>query len=440
MKNISKIIISNVLTFIVVVCSAQSITIKSVSFQPKDNSAIEQPVIDNNGDTCALLKIKTDHLIGVEFTNKNQYAKADYIDGTYWVYVPSIGHKLDFSHPNYLPIQLDMAEYGYKRLKGGKTYLVVIESPLINELKSKVILNVEPTNATVSFNDRVLVKKPGGTYSLTVAPGNYSYYVEYDNYSPKQGVVTIGKSDSQTVTVMLQPIMHKVKVVGNVKNARVIVDNVDYGKAGSMMLPQGVHNIRFEADGYNDQTKNVEINSTTHQIDFNLDKNALTEHVYPTNVTIYTRGSKVYINNKESKEWETSMKTVQLMPGKYVISDDLNNKKKIEVKTSPMEVYLSENVSNHSDEYEYSESSKSNNSSMTNSSNTTYPGYNTQRRTTTGSSSNYTNSYNTRRQASESMQRSRNNNSQQRTTEYRRSTNGYGGSRSYNSPSRPNRR
>ena len=71
MKTIKIIILSNILVLAAAECIAQTITIKSVSLQPNDQSAIVQPVFDNNGDTCALIKIKTDHLLGIEFPNKN---------------------------------------------------------------------------------------------------------------------------------------------------------------------------------------------------------------------------------------------------------------------------------------------------------------------------------------------------------------------------------
>ena len=341
MKTTRTIIITGILALTTIAGSAQSITVKSVSLQPSDHSAIEQPVVDNNGDTCALVKIKTDRLTGVEFPNKNQYARATYIDGTYWVYMPaSIGRKLDFSHKDYLPTQIDMAEYGYKRLRGGKTYLVTVVAPLKSELKSKVILNVEPKEAIVKFNTEAQSYQSSGTYTIEVAPGNYSYQVELDNYQPITDWTSVGKEETKTLTVRLKPIMHKVMVKGNVGNARVIVDNIDYGKAGNMELPQGNHNIRIVADGYNDYSTSMSISSATGTVSFNLERNALVDHVHATPVTIYSSGSKVYKNNKEIKEWNYHNKTVHLMPGKYSISDNMNKIKKIVVGTEPMSVLL----------------------------------------------------------------------------------------------------
>lgn len=342
MRIIKIILFVSTFTLSAALCHAQSpeIKIKSVTLLPMDRTAIDNPVLDNNGDTCALIKIKTDHLQGLKFTNENQYVKVDYNDGIYWVYMPTIFRKLDFGHNDFMPAQLDMTNYGYRKLKGGKTYLVELESFSKKELKSSITLHVEPENANVTFDGNSKEHKPGGTYTFPdLAPGSYSCRVSLDNYMQKVELVNVGKSEAKTVTVRLQPIMHLVNVSGNLRSARILVDNVDYGKVGKVSLPQGVHNIRIIADGYNDYTQTLNINANTGSIFFRLDENKLVEHIHATPVTIYSYGTKVFKNNKEIKEWKNN-NTVNLMPGKYMISDDMKCKKKIVVGKEPMKVYL----------------------------------------------------------------------------------------------------
>lgn len=52
------IIVASFISFGYLDTVGQSITIKSVSLQPNDKTAIIQPCFDINQDTCALLKIK----------------------------------------------------------------------------------------------------------------------------------------------------------------------------------------------------------------------------------------------------------------------------------------------------------------------------------------------------------------------------------------------
>lgn len=319
--------------------AAQTIDIKSVTMQPSDFSAVEHAVLDNNGDTCALLKIKTDYLEGLEFPNTNQYVKSSYESGVYFVYVPVIGRKIDFRHKDYLSGTIDMSNYGYKRLKGGKTYLVTLVAPRVNELKSKVVIKVDPIDANVRFDGTSQEINGSGTYDIAVSQGNYSYEVKKENYEPKLGTVNIGKTEVKTLSIKLKPIMYKCQIKGNVRNARVLVDNIDYGNVGVLYLPHGQHDIRIQADGYIDWTYNVKIMSEM-TIPFTLRENTVITHVHPTPVTIYSPGaSAVYKDNKKISGWKNG-DTIMIMPGKYVFSDNKGNKKKVIVGYEQMKIVL----------------------------------------------------------------------------------------------------
>ncbi len=321
-------------------CTAQSITIKSVTMQPSDLTAVEHPVFDINGDTCALLKIKTDYLEGIEFSNSNQYVKANYANGIYSVYVPIIGRKLDFRHKDYLSGTIDMGEYGYKRLKGGKTYLVTLDALRVSELKSTIVFKVEPIDAIVSFNGKNIDLSDNGVYEIPVSQGSYNYEVKKENYESQKGTMNVGKAEAKSLSIKLKQILHQCNVKGNVNNARVLVDNIDYGKTGSLFLPQGQHNIRIQADGYIDCSFDINIMSPM-EIPFTMNENSIVTEVHATPVVIYSPGaSVVYKDNKKIKDWYDG-KEVLLMPGKYLFSDDLGNKKKVVVGNEAMKVELS---------------------------------------------------------------------------------------------------
>ena len=332
---------------LVIICSflclyteAQNITIKSVALQPSDKTAIMQPCLDNSGDTCALLKIKTDNLEGIEFSNPNQYIKVSYQDGIYNVYLPyNVGRRLDFLHKDYMPVHLDMADYGYRKLRKGKTYLVVLDAPKKTDLKSSVILKIEPHDAVVTFDKKIMESSDNGTYEIPVTAGSYSYMVKADNYQIKEGTISVGKSEVKTFSVRLMPITHEVLVGSNVDKARVYVDNIDYGSIGKMMIPQGEHMIRVQAEGYVDEEKKVFVNASTAPLSFILKENKRVTHVHATPVTIYSSSSTVYKNNKRIKEWSNGA-AIMFMPGKYLLSDDTGASKKIVVGSEPMTVKL----------------------------------------------------------------------------------------------------
>ncbi len=325
--------------FTLFAANAQNIVIKNVALQPSDQTAVKYPCLDVNNDTCALIKIKTDNLEGIQFTNHNQYIKANYADGIYLVYVPALSRKLDFQHKDFMPVQLDMGNYGYKKLRKGKTYLVVLDAPKLNALKSSVIFKVEPKSALVTFDNRNMSPSTTGIYEIPVNEGNHSYVIMKDNYKTQSGTLSIGKTEVKTLSLRLLPITHEVLIVCNIDKARVYVDNVDYGKIGKIFLPQGHHTIRVHADGYVDSEKDVNITTSMEQLSFSLKENKRVKHIHATPVTIISKSSTVYKNNKQIKEWSNG-KPVMFMPGKYLISDDEGNTKKIVVGTEPMEVRL----------------------------------------------------------------------------------------------------
>lgn len=324
-----------------VVCKsmcAQNITIKSASLQPNDRTAIEHPCLDLNGDTCVLLKIKTDNLEGIEFSNPNQYIKKSYEDGVYYVYVPTISRKLDLLHKDYMPFQIDLANYGYKKLRAGKTYLIVLDAPRNADLQSSVIIKVEPKQSQIIFDDQTYEANQSGTFKFSIASGRHLYEVSAPNYHSQKGTVIIGKSEAKTVSVRLQPITHEVTISCNVQNARVVVDNIDYGNVGKLVIPQGERTIRVQADGYVDSEKKVQVNEATGSLSFELEENFIGIHATP--VKIYANSSRIYKNNKEIKGWKNGA-TIMFMPGKYELSDYMGNTKIITVKKDePMTVTL----------------------------------------------------------------------------------------------------
>lgn len=310
---------------LLILCSVLNVVghefiIKRVSMQPSDLSAIKNPYFDLNGDTCALIKIQTKNLEGIQFSNPNQYIKCLYTDGIYYVYMPSLGRKLDLIHKDYMPLQLDMANYGYNRLKKGKTYLVVLEAPLVSELKSSVILKVEPNYANVIFNEINYAANSTGTFEFPVTEGIHSYMVMAENYLSQNATISVKKSEVKTISIRLQPIMHEVLIGSNVDNARVFVDNIDYGSIGKLKIPQGNHIIRVQAKGYTDSVQNIYVSQTTSSLSFVLKENKKVTHIHAVPVTINAPETPcIFINNKKIKEWKNGV-PIMLMPGTYSVT------------------------------------------------------------------------------------------------------------------------
>ena len=327
------------LSFLSIPIESQNITIKSVSLQPTDKTAIEQLCLDKNGDTCALVKIKTTNLEGIQFSNPNQYIKVSYADGIYSVYVPTVTRKLDLLHKDFMPVQIDLADYGYRKLRAGRTYLVTLDAHRISELKSSVIIKVEPKDSKIIIDEQNYKANLNGSIELPITSGRHHYTIFADNYTSRNGDFTIGKSEAKILTIKLQPIMHEILVGSNIDYAHVFVDNIDYGRIGKILIPQGNHTIRVQADGYVDEEKEVSINSYTESLSFVLKENKNITHIHATPVTIYSKSSSIYKNNKKIKEWKNG-KAVMFMPGKYMLSDSQGSKRIIVVDDKPMKIHF----------------------------------------------------------------------------------------------------
>lgn len=296
---------------------------------PSDKSAVLNPYLDANGDTCALLKIKTNNIIGLEFPNKNQYINTkSNNDGSYEISVPTITRRLNYKHSNYLPGVIDLGEYGYRQLKSGKSYQIELEAKDQQKLGSTIIFKIDPPSAQFVFNDE---KQSGhDLYEFKVEPGNYTYSAFANNYKSRNGVINVVEGETQQTTIILEPILHNVEIKCNISDAKVFVDDVDYGRVGKKMLPQGEHRIRIQATNYNDIEEVREITASTTKLQYKLDKNINTVHIHPVQVKIFAETKNLYINGKKVKGWKNG-DVVNLMPGKYQFQDDKGHTVKEEV-------------------------------------------------------------------------------------------------------------
>jgi hypothetical protein len=319
---------------------SQNLVVKSVSLQPTDQTAIKKPVVTANGDTCALIKIKL-NLEGLQFTNNTQYVgDVKYENGEYLLYKSIyISKSISYQHPDYLPGVIDLSEYGYRKLKGGKTYLVTMEAPVAKIGKSIVAIKVQPTTANVSFDGKLADMSDDGIYEFPVGAGTYRYVVQSPDFISKSGAVTIEEDATKTLSVRLIPITHVIDVSCNISHAHVYVDNIDYGKVGKLSLPQGDHHVRVQADGFIDEERTVAINNSTQQITFQLKKNENRIDIHAIPITIISTSKNIYKNNKKLEGW-TSGSPVKFMPGEYMLSTDGGKTKIIKVENTPFEVVL----------------------------------------------------------------------------------------------------
>ena len=315
---------------------AQQITVKSLKLLPQDRTAIEQPVLDNLKDPCALVKVDAGGLKGLFFPKKGRDHKADSFDektGLYLVYIPTGTKRLAYNHEDYLAGEIVFGNY-IGKLEAGKTYMLTIEAASLQRHENMVIISVNPQDARVIFEGKEAPRTNTGFYTFNVKPGTYDYSVLADDHVTQNGTVNVEQGREAKLSVELPWIRHSVSINCNVKDALVYVDKVLYGKPGKFRLPQGIHTIGIKADDYLDSEREVKIGANTQVLDFILKKNENRKVIGAVEVTIYSlsNSSRIYKNQRQIKEWKKNGDMVKFMPGKYLLSDDDYNEYKLVIK------------------------------------------------------------------------------------------------------------
>ncbi len=106
---------------------AQEITIKSITYLENDLEARRNPVLDNNGNPCAYVRILAPRVQGMEF--KGIKGEAKYQAGEYGVYVPERTKRIKFHHEKYQAGTIEFTMPIEKQC----VYQVVLEVPIVGD-------------------------------------------------------------------------------------------------------------------------------------------------------------------------------------------------------------------------------------------------------------------------------------------------------------------
>lgn len=322
---------------------AQELTVSDCRLLPNDSSAVKNPVNDNNGHLCGLVQIVAEGITNLCFPNENEYmGKVEYKANRsiYYIHVPEMLSKISFTHNNYLPGEINLKDFGYK-VKSGKTYLVTLKTSSATSRNGRTVtFRINPiTEGTLVYEDKMVAIPSDGIVEIEHDEEQFSFVVNSLNFKPFKGNISAG-SESVARSIVLQPLTTEVTVKCNhERSARVFVDNVDYGKVGTLNIPLGNHNIRVVSKGYIDGNRDVSITSLTHELSFQISKNRGQQiDIHATPVKIIANTKHIYKNNKRVKEWRSSGDEIRLMPGKYLLTTKSNKRNFVEIGTEPMTI------------------------------------------------------------------------------------------------------
>ena len=246
------------------------IAVADFALAPKDLTAIQQGTLlaDQNGEKCAIIKVKTTEKGFTFDIGSLAVQKVDYNHtAEIWVYVPHGAKKITIAHP-----QLGEVSYDFPiPIERGKTYIMklttntVVTSVFDEKHSGRLILNISPKNATVGLDGRV-ESISNGVIDENVFYGTHRYVISADRYHTLDDTVTI-RSEKTVRNVRLKQAWGWLKFdnSADLTDAHLFVDTVSRGYISSapVDIASGTHIIRINKPLYRTYEQEIIIKDST---------------------------------------------------------------------------------------------------------------------------------------------------------------------------------
>ena len=241
---------------------AQNISVKSFYLSENDLTAMDNPVLDQNGHKCALLRVQTTQK-GFAFDVGSLSVKN--VDetkvGEVWVYVPAGVKHIDIRHP-----QLgSLLGYNFDvEVSAGRTYIMELLTDDVQVKRSVtaqyVMFQVEPKHAVVELNGELL-ETIDGIASKRMPFGTYNYKVQAPRYAVQTGAVQVNDpKNKHVVSVTLVP-QFSTFTFTVADNAEIWIDDELKGR-GTCSLELGYGSYLVETRLQGQRPSQVELNLT----------------------------------------------------------------------------------------------------------------------------------------------------------------------------------
>ena len=291
--------------------------VNSFSKAENDLSARRFEEKDDNGDPCALIKVRTD-IQGLNFQAAKGIVKIISKEGDYWVYI-SFGEK-----------RLKIFKNGYKTLaypisnsiKSYDVYVMELSSNAkawVPSGKGNLSIRTHPPGVSVSIDGFPDLNKttPCSFDNYKATP--YRFFLTKKRYEPKDTIINIEKDLDKNVIVKLEPKFGSLVVHSNVNGVKYYLDKelvgVDslglFGEIDGIDI--GKYSLEIKKEKYHSKTQIIEIspNDTT---DIFVELDAITGSV---DIRTNPPGANVYID--ETFKGTTPYSESELIIGEHII-------------------------------------------------------------------------------------------------------------------------
>ena len=282
-------------------------------------------VKDQNGNTCALIKVQTTQTGFTFDVGMMGVMKTEQHTGEIWVYVPfgvkhiSIHHQ-QLGHLNdyYFPCSIEKGRTYRMELVSGKVEIVV--NP--EATQQWLVFNVSPKDALVWVNEEPW-QVADGVAQKYVGFGTYDYRVEASNYHSTAGKINVNDPENTVkLDINLKPAFGFLKIEGDntiLSKASIYIDNANGTDAlrTPRQLASGQHTVRIVHQKYKPFERKVNIeDEQTFTLNANLSAN------FSTVTLKVDADAEIWVNNekKGTRTW-----TGDLEAGDYTIECRMKN-------------------------------------------------------------------------------------------------------------------
>lgn len=289
-------------------------------------------VLDQNGHTCALIKVETTQTGFAFDVGMMGITKVEQHTGEIWVYVPFGVKHITIQHQQlgtlrdyYFPCPIQEAKTYIMQLTTGTVETIVKETIT----QQWLVFNVTPKDALVWVNEEPWPVNDGVAQKY-VGFGTYDYRVEASNYHSTAGKINVSDPENTVkLDINLTPAFGFLKIEGDngiLSKASIYIDK-DNGTDAlrtPRQLPSGQHTVRIVHPKYKTFERKVNIeDEQTFTLNANLAAN------FSTVTLKVDADAEIWVNNerKGTRTW-----TGDLEAGDYTIECRMENHRTSTVK------------------------------------------------------------------------------------------------------------
>lgn len=264
-----RLIISILLAHLAILSYGQSLTDVSFELNPTDLEAKIRPVLDGNGEPCALIKVVVPpHLENLVFES-SYIVKTEYREFEYFVWVADGAKKLTLKHKDYSPINKKFDSPLNKNL----TYVWNISVPEPKAQIFDVAISINAKNAEIIIDGISY----GNASTVKLEEGPHDIIIDADNYVSENRQIQVTETSTQ-FDFILDPVekeYYSLLVMTNSDKSKLYIDGVSMGKCGvPVKVAKGNHSIKIKTSSYKTIEQDFYLGQD-EELRFELDKTGM---------------------------------------------------------------------------------------------------------------------------------------------------------------------